>query len=126
MDTHTFLSNGDIEYTIIARPRIHCITHCDGIILIDTGTKSINIHLRKTSHGGVPFKIGDERDNQTPSKVYSAAKSLKDVAQEDGDETYEAEKHTESNQERDGEDTIDTTTKFNQFCGELATKILKN
>jgi hypothetical protein len=126
MDTHTFLSNGDIECTIIARPGIRCITHCDGTILIDTGTESINIRLRKTSHGGVPFEIGDERDNRTPAKVYSAAGSLKDVAQEDGDETYEAEKHTESNQERDGEDAVDTTTEFDQFCGELATKILKN
>jgi hypothetical protein len=58
--------------------------------------------------------------------VYSAAESLKDVAQKDGDETYEAEKHTESNQERDREDAVDTTTEFDQFCRELATKILKN
>jgi hypothetical protein len=126
MDTHTFLTNADTECTIVARRGIRCISHPDGAILIETETESITIHLRKTSHEGVPFTIGDERNNQTPAELNSAGGSLEDVAQEDGDGTRGTQEHTGSHQERDREDVVDTTNEIDQFCEQLAPKILQN
>jgi hypothetical protein len=132
MDTHTFLANGDTECTITARPGLCCSQTPDGTILIETGNESITIHLRTTSQGGVPLHIGDERYNQTPANLYSDGGSLEDVAQEDGDvenstryDTYGTEEHTESNKEKDREDAANATNEVDQFCKELATKILK-
>jgi hypothetical protein len=132
MVTHTFLANGDTECTIIARPGICCSQNPNGTILIETGNESITIHLRTTSHGGVPLKIGDERNNQTSANLYSDGGSLEHVAQADEDvenltgyDTYETEEHTEANQEKDREDAVNGTNEIDQFCEELATKILK-
>jgi hypothetical protein len=128
MITHILLASEAIECSISAGPDTHCHTTHDGSILIRTKTESITLHLRRTiSHGGVPLKTVEERNNRKPARLHLADNgSSEAVAREDeGDSNREVvightsieeingtcgtEKHTKSNQKADRENIYDAT-----------------
>ncbi|KAF9692798.1 hypothetical protein EKO04_009143 [Ascochyta lentis] len=128
MITHILQASEDIQCSITASPDTHCHTTHDGTILIRTKTESITLHLQRTiSHGGVPFKAVDERNNRTPAKLCLTGNgSSEGVAQRDeGDRNREVvigytgtekindtcgtEDHTKSNEEEDREDVLHAT-----------------
>jgi hypothetical protein len=128
MITHILQASEDIQCSITASPDTRCHTTHDGTILIRTKTELITLHLRRTiSHGGVPFKAVDERNNWTAAKLCLTGNGTSEgIAQGDEgnrngevvirytgtekiNDTCGAEYHTKSNQEVDREDVLHAT-----------------